>query len=194
MLSGLRRARADIATMNVLFPSAERIARADGVDRPGAEHLLLAALDLDDGIALAALAENGVDRQQLHDAIRAQHTAALRSVGVEVDDAAIDRLIPPPVAPAGVYRSQGSMQDLFQRSAELAKAAGRPLLSGDVLMAALDADHGTVAPPLSALRSTARPSDGTLNHGSGVRERAWPVDAGRASVAPQRVRSLPRQD
>ena len=37
------------------------------------------------------------------------------------------------------------MQDLFQRSAELAKAAGRPLLSGDVLMAALDADHGTVA-------------------------------------------------
>jgi ATP-dependent Clp protease ATP-binding subunit ClpA len=150
MFTGLRRARADIATMNMLFPSAERIARADGVDQPGAEHLLLAALDLPDGIAPAALAEAGIDRQQLHDAIRAQHTAALRGVGVAVDDAAIDRLIPPPVAPAGVYRSQGSMQDLFQRSAALAKAAGRPLLSGDVLLAALDAEQGTVARTLFA--------------------------------------------
>ena len=111
------------------------------------------------------LAEAGIDRQQLHDTIRAQHAAALRSVGVEVDDAAIDRLIPPPVAPAGVYRSQGSMQDLFQRSAVLAKAAGRPVLSGDVLMAALDAEQGTVARTLVEVaidRTTLRQSLASL--------------------------------
>ena len=49
MFDKLRRARADLTTMNALFPAAERIAHGDGIDQPGAEHLLLAALDLDDG-------------------------------------------------------------------------------------------------------------------------------------------------
>ena len=55
MFDKLRRARADLTTMNALFPAAERIARDDGIDQPGAEHLLLAAIDLDDGIAKDAL-------------------------------------------------------------------------------------------------------------------------------------------
>lgn len=85
MFEKLRRARADPATMLALFPKAEQIARADGVDEPGAEHLLLAALDLDDGIATRALDRFHVDAGSLRAAIGAQHDEALRAIGVIAD-------------------------------------------------------------------------------------------------------------
>lgn len=144
MFSGFRRARADLATMNILLPAAERIAAADGVAEPGAEHLLLAALDLPDGVAAAALATVGVDRTRLHRAIRAQHAAALRSVGVIADDAVLDARLPSPTTPTGPYRSQGSLQDTFQRATGMAKQSGSPLGSGHVLLAVLELEYGTL--------------------------------------------------
>lgn len=151
MFSGFRRARADLATMNILLPAAERIAAADGVAEPGAEHLLLAAVDLPDGVAAAALAAVGVDRTRLHRAIRAQHAAALRSVGVIADDAVLDARLPPPTTPTGPYRSQGSLQEAFQRASGLAKRAKVPLTGGHVLLAVLDADQGVTARAFAAL-------------------------------------------
>ena len=146
MFNGLRRARADITTMNRLFPAAERIAHRDGADEPGAEHLLLAALDLPDGVALDVLSANGVDRDHLSDAIAGQHAEALRSVGIAADDNAIDALLPHPSdRPAGVYRSTASARALFGRATDLAKAEPAPLGSGHVLLAATELDHGTLA-------------------------------------------------
>lgn len=145
MLSQFRRARADLATMNTLLPAAERIAAADGVPEPGAEHLLLAAMELPDGVAANAMATVGVDRVRLHDAIREQHAVALRGVGVLADDTALDARLPPPARPGGPYRSQGSLQDAFQRATALATAAQTPLSSGHVLLATTQAQNGVVA-------------------------------------------------
>ncbi len=124
MFNKLRRARADLATMNALFPAAERIARDDGVEQPGAEHLLLAALDLDD-IATSALSAVDVDRAELRAAIAVQHEEALRAIGVVADDNAITAALPPGGRPRGPYRSQGSMQTAFQRAVELARRDGQ---------------------------------------------------------------------
>ena len=151
MFDKLRRARADLTTMNALFPAAERIARDDGIDQPGAEHLLLAAIDLDDGIAKDALAAIGVDAAQLRAAIVGQHEEALSSIGVIADDNAIAAALPASGQPRGPYRAQGSQQAAFQQAVSLAKHDNASLNSGYLLLAITEAEHGTVARALQQL-------------------------------------------
>ena len=151
MLQRLRRARADLATMRTLLPQAERLAQSEGLARPGAEHLLLAALDLD-RTAVAALAEVGVDRHALQQALAEQHAAALRSVGVVADEDALAAALPPaPERAAGAYRSEPSQQALFQASVRRAKAERSPLRSAHVLLATLDLEHGPLPRALDHL-------------------------------------------
>lgn len=167
MLARLRRARADVSTMNRLLPAAERLARDEGLERPAAEHLLLAALDLDDGIAAAALAEVGVDRTAVHDALREIHAEALRTVGVVADDAAIDASLPTPLPPAGLYRAEASARDLFQRAVAIAKAEGGALTSGHVVLAALEAPRGTAARALGRLGLDRERLEGIVRQATG---------------------------
>lgn len=144
MFDKLRRARADLATMNALLPAAERIARADGIEQPGAEHLLLAAIDLDDGIADDALGSFDVDAAQLRAAIVEQHDEALRAIGIVADDNAISAAMPPHDEPKGPYRSQGSLQSAVHRAVGLATCDKAALNSGHVMLAVTDVEHGTV--------------------------------------------------
>lgn len=150
MFDKLRRARSDLTTMNALLPEAERLAHADGVDKPGAEHLVLAALDLDD-IAAAALRQFGVNRADLEAAVAQQHDEALRSIEVVADDNAIAATLPIGRHASGPYRSEGSLQAAFQQAVASAKRDKSPLHSGHILLAATDPDHGTVARVLQHL-------------------------------------------
>lgn len=154
MFSKLRRARADLATMNRLFPAAESIARAEGAEKPAGEHLLLAALDLEDGIARATLARHGLGGEDLRGAVQAVHAEALSSLGLAADDGSIDAALPPPRPAGGVYRSEGSMQTLFQRAVRLAKDEGSALTSGHILRAAAEAEHSAPARALARLGVT----------------------------------------
>lgn len=132
----IRQARTDIGTMRRLFPHAEAIARAQGRTAPGVEHLLLAALDLPDGTARAALGDVGITE------------ATLRAVLVEGQDPPVD----PAEGPrAGAYRSEPSMQLAFHRAVGNAKAAKSPVRSGDLLLAALEPDEGAVVRAVRAL-------------------------------------------
>lgn len=151
MFSTLRRARADLTTLHTLLPAAERIARDDGTDQPGAEHLLLAALGLDDAIARAAMATLGADNDGLRGAIRGLHQEALNRIGVIADERAIGEALPPTDPPRGPYRVQGSLQTAFQRAVELAKEERAALNSGHVLLAVTEPEHGTVAGALRRL-------------------------------------------
>jgi ATP-dependent Clp protease ATP-binding subunit ClpA len=151
MFNKLRSARADLATMNALFSLAERIGRDDGIDQPGAEHLLLAALDLDDGIAKTVMNTFQVDPAELRAAIVGQHEEALRTIGVIADDNAIAAALPAGGQPRGPYRAQGSLQTAFQLAVAIAKRDKAPLNSGYLLLAITDADHGSVARSLEHL-------------------------------------------
>ncbi|MBP8880816.1 MAG: hypothetical protein KBF43_10635 [Dermatophilaceae bacterium] len=151
MFDKLRRARSDLAMMNALLPIAEQLARRDSIDEPGAEHLLLAALGLDDGVARDSFESVGVDEGALRDAIAGQHADSLRSVGVIADDNAIDAALPAPAQPTGLYRAQGSLQAAFQRAVGLARSDKSPLHSGHILLAVTDAERGTVARSLEHL-------------------------------------------
>ena len=145
MFDKLRRARTDLATMNALLPAAERFAHEEGIDQPGEEHLLLAALDLDDGIARRALGAFDIDRASLQAGIAGQHDETLQSIGVHADDNAIAAALPPAGRPSGAYRAQASAQRAFQHAVELAKRDKVPLNSGHVLLASTEAEHGPLA-------------------------------------------------
>lgn len=151
MLSRLKKARIDLATMHRLLPEAERIAQEQGDEYPSAEHLVAAALSLDDGIAAATLAAHGVDREGWLEAVRQQHHDALGSIGLHIGAAIPDQPLPAPESATGPLRSQRSFQDAFQRAVSLAKQERTPLTSAHVLLAAIQADHGTVARTLARL-------------------------------------------
>lgn len=148
----IRNALADIRTMKALFTAAENEATALGDEQPGAEHLFLAALTLDDASARSALATLGVTAEEVRSAIVRVHATALDAIGV---DGGTDRVPGQPDSSrplTGPYRSTGSARDLFQRARRLS-AADKPakLRAGHVAIAAAEAQHGTLARLLDLL-------------------------------------------
>lgn len=144
----LRTAVADTRLIASLLTTAETEARALGDPEPGAEHLLLAALLVDDPAArdvVRQVAET-VDAAALRSAIGAVHAASLAAVGVTAPD--LDGALPPA---AGLYRSEVSAQEVFQRARVLSRGSRAGLLAAHVLLAAAERDRGTVARVLDHL-------------------------------------------
>jgi ATP-dependent Clp protease ATP-binding subunit ClpA len=134
----------DMRTISTLLEGAEAEAARAGGSMPGAEHLLLAALDLPDGTARRAF-EPGALRQ----AIEEQHAEALRAVGIDSDAGAEDAVsVAPPTM--GVYRSSGSAQGAFQAAGKLARETRSQFVGAHVVLAITGMEHGTA---IRAVRS-----------------------------------------
>lgn len=143
----------DMRAISSLLTDAERRARAMGEEQPGAEHLLLAALDLPDGSARRAFARLGVDPDRLEAALANQDVEVLVAIGVDPRHA--ERLRQPaPLAPptgSGVYRSTASAQEAFQAAGALARSQKAPFVGAHVVAAAAGMEHGTVPRLLAAI-------------------------------------------
>ena len=148
MLQALARRLRDMRTIKQLCEQAERHANAEGQQRPGAEHFLMAALELPDGTARQAFRRLQADPEAFRVAVERQYGEALRDIGVQA-----------PVLPAamavphreGLYEGQPSSQALMQTLAGIRKDSAVPqLLGAHVILAALSARHGVVP---RALRS-----------------------------------------
>lgn len=133
----LRTARADMRLIADLLTTAEAEARALGDPEPAAEHLLLAALLVDDTSARDAL---GIDAVAVRAAIVVVHADSLTAIGVTAPE--LDAALPPA---RGVYRSEVSTQEVFQRARKLARRSPSGLRSAHVLLAVAEREHGTVA-------------------------------------------------
>jgi ATP-dependent Clp protease ATP-binding subunit ClpA len=140
----------DMRTISTLLEGAEAEAGRAGESMPGAEHLLLAALDLpDDGTARRAFERLGADPGALRQAIEEQHAEALRAVGIDSDAGAEDAVsVAPPKT--GVYRSSGSAQGAFQAAGKLARETRSQFVGAHVLLAITGMEHGTA---IRAVRS-----------------------------------------
>jgi ATP-dependent Clp protease ATP-binding subunit ClpA len=152
----LRNALRQMSTIKALLTAAEDEARAMGEQQPGAEHLLLAALDLPDGAARRAFARFGVDADDLRKAIVQVDADALASLGLEPTVAATlaaRRPIRPADGRPRIYRSSPSAQEAFQAAAALARAEKPSRFSGAHVVAAVaEQQEGTAARMLEALR------------------------------------------
>ena len=132
----------DMRTIRTLLEGAEAEAGSAGEDVPGAEHLLLAALDLDDGTARRTFERIGADPNALRQAIEEQHAEALRAVGIDAN-AGTESAVSVAPRRKGVYRSGGTAQSAFQAAGKLARKTGSQLVGAHVVLAITDMEHGT---------------------------------------------------
>jgi ATP-dependent Clp protease ATP-binding subunit ClpA len=139
-------------TIDRLLRGSEAHARRMGDALPGAEHLLLSALDLPDGTARSAFAAAGADPDGYGAAVAAAHSEALRAVGI-----ALGPEPAPPAGPAepvreGPMRAAPSQQAAFREAVRLAKQEfPSRLRGGHVVIAVAGAEHGTAVRALAAM-------------------------------------------
>ena len=142
----------DIRFMQSLFPAAEALAAAEGAEEPGAEHLIVASLDFEEGSARRVFERIGADPDLFRAAVEAQHAAALRSIAIEDDAEAIDRQLPPPPDKSrGVYHSAPSAREVFPEVVKLVKQDKARLSGAYILLAASQMEYGTTARALEAM-------------------------------------------
>jgi ATP-dependent Clp protease ATP-binding subunit ClpA len=144
----LRNPVRDMRTIKELLTGAEREARQAGEAQPGAQHLLLSALDLPDGTARRAFQRVGADPDDLREAIAGQYADALRAIGIEPSD---EEALDSPVAESsrvggGVFRSSATAQSAFQEASKMARAEKGSRFAGAHVVAAIARmEHGTAA-------------------------------------------------
>ena len=152
MFDRLRSRLHDMRTVSALLRTAERIARAGGDERPGAEHALLAALELPDGSARRVFERLGVDPASVPGAIEAQHLDALDSIGVpRASGAAVARTGSPLPPPEGGYAAEPSLTNLMRSAANADAAREGPLRGVHFLDALARTEHGVCARTLRRL-------------------------------------------
>jgi ATP-dependent Clp protease ATP-binding subunit ClpA len=136
-----------VAFMNSLFTTAEAEAHQMGDDVPGAEHLLLAALAMEDKSAEDALRSAGIDADALRKAVAAVHDDALRSIGLAAPQiAATSR------PNSRAFRSSAVAQEVFHNAVAISKARRpRRLRTADVARAVAELEGGTAARALASL-------------------------------------------
>jgi ATP-dependent Clp protease ATP-binding subunit ClpA len=139
----------DIDTIKTLCLLAEKHALADQLRAPGAEHFLLAALDLPEDTARQAFERIGADASTLRQAIERQYSDALCSLGVDpkVAKASADEPLP---SKLGAYNAAPSGKEVM-----LALAANRrehgPLLGAHVVAVVAGQQHGVASRALRVM-------------------------------------------
>lgn len=133
----------DIKTIGKLVPGADEQANLVGEEKPGAEHFVLSAINLEDGTARRAFDKFGIDSIKFRDAIKAQYEEALSAVGISQETIEID---PEPIESDKVFHdSQPSGQELMKSLYALKKEdKDRPLLGAHVILVAAAIEHGVV--------------------------------------------------
>ena len=116
------------------------------VDAAGAEHLILASLEFQEGSARRVFERVGADPDRFRDAVVAQYAAALRSIGIDEDAAAIDEQLPSPDERSfGSYHSAPSARQVFPDVERLVKRDKSKLSGAYILLVASQIEHGTTA-------------------------------------------------
>ena len=161
LFKAIRQRMRDAGTLKQLCFRAESLANAEGQREPGAEHFVLAALELPDGTAQQAFAALDISAGQFRAAIAEQYRSALAHVGIHADG--IDELDddgPSLPTARGPYRTQPSAQALMavltrdvMKPAQ-ARDATTPLLGAHVLLAAGAAKRGVVPRSFASLGIT----------------------------------------
>jgi ATP-dependent Clp protease ATP-binding subunit ClpA len=112
MFASIKAKLRDMRTIKQLCEAAEAHALSDHQRKPGAEHFLLAALDLSDGTAELAFKRVGADPARLNQAIEQQYRMALQSIGLSVELQGMEAL--PQEEQSGVYNSAASGTEVMQ--------------------------------------------------------------------------------
>ncbi|MGB3336788.1 MAG: Clp protease N-terminal domain-containing protein [Devosia sp.] len=147
MLKKLTQTFKDMGMIKTLCEAAERIANAEHQAAPGAEHFVLAALELPDSSAARVFAKLGISADSFREALREVHRAALKAAGVGADEiVGSERDVPPLPSPQGIYNAAPSGEAVLRGLAALRKrGVSGPLAGAHVLDVVSAMQHGTTA-------------------------------------------------
>ena len=145
MLKKLTQTFKDMGTIKMLCEAAEQIALAEHQAAPGAEHFVLAALELPDGSAERVFARLGITAGTFREALRETHRAALKAVGVADEEVArSEQDVPPLPRPDEIYNAAPSGEAVLKGLAALRKrGVSGPLVGVHVLEVVSTMQHGT---------------------------------------------------
>ena len=134
----------DMKTISKLITGADEQANIRGEEKPGAEHYVLAALNLEDGSAKRVFEKLGVDSSKFSEAIKQQYTDALSKIGISSE---VTETVPEPVESNKiVHNSQPSGQELMKSLYAIKQRdKDRPLVSAHVISVVAGMEHGVVA-------------------------------------------------
>ena len=153
MLKKLTQTFKDMGTIKTLCEAAERIANAAHQAAPGAEHFVLAALELPDGSAARVFGKLGISAGAFREALREVPRAALKAAGVSAEQiASSEQDVPPLPRPDEIYNAAPSGEAVLKGLAALRKrGVSGPLLGVHVLEVVSAMQHGTTARALALL-------------------------------------------
>jgi len=157
MFNTIRQRFRDMRTINALCSGAEKLANATDQKEPGAEHLVLSALELPDGTARKAFERIHTDPNDFRAAIARQYEDALHNIGIALppDVAIADEATL--VAPGkGLFKAQASFDTLMQTLYEVKNMKQKtdlaaPLLGAHVILAATTAQYGVAVRAFRAM-------------------------------------------
>ena len=139
----------DMRTIKTLCFGAEKLANANGQKEPGAEHFVLAALELPDGTARKAFERIHANPNSFRNAIAQQYEDALQNIGIALPHGVTITDEATPVSTGtGPYKTQSSAQALMQTLTreimvkEQKADSAAPLLGAHVILAAAAAQYG----------------------------------------------------
>jgi ATP-dependent Clp protease ATP-binding subunit ClpA len=154
MLSRLKQRMRDMQTIKTLCLAAEQHALRGGEQEPGAEHFLLAALELPEGSARRTFERVNANPDEVRDAITRQYQEALRHIGIEPERlTAMGAEAPLSARNNSLYRAKSSGQELMLALARLRKQdKDAPLLGAHVVAVVASMKQGVAARSLRAMR------------------------------------------
>jgi ATP-dependent Clp protease ATP-binding subunit ClpA len=134
----------DIKTINTLIPNAEKQANLMGEAEAGAEHFLLAAIELPDGSAQRIFNRLNITPEKFKDAIKKQYNDALLAVGI---DTTLLNHEPEIITSNKTFKSakpsgQAVMQQVY---ALKQKDKNKPLIGAHIVVVVAQMKHG-IAP------------------------------------------------
>jgi len=140
----------DVKVINHLILGADEQANIMGEEKPGAEHFVLSAFNLEDGTAKRVFEKFEVDSKKFRDAIKIQYQEALNTVGINQQAIEID---PDPISSKKIFKeSKPSGQELMKSLHSLKKGdKDRPLIGAHVVTVAASMEYGIVTRALKVL-------------------------------------------
>jgi ATP-dependent Clp protease ATP-binding subunit ClpA len=146
-----RRNRAyDLRFTRAVFTAAEALAA--GEREPGAEHLVIACLDFQEGSARRVFERLGADPESFKTAVADQHAAAMRAIRPDIDD--VETGARPLTAPPQfrrVMRMTPSAREVFPEVVRIAKQEKAQLSGAYVLMVAAQSERSITAEALATM-------------------------------------------
>lgn len=129
--------------MERLFTTAEAEAARLGVSKPGAEYLVLSALQLPEESGRRSFERVGADPDDFSVALISQHNDALRAVGIEPTDVVLDQALAEPAPSRRPVRYAASGRALFQEVVQLVREEKSQIYGAYIVLVAAQIDHGT---------------------------------------------------